>query len=710
MTPSLTPQQAPRSSLLNVLAGPVLAPVLHAFPILLGSFLLFQVQPVIGRFILPWFGGSPAVWTTCMLFFQVALLAGYGYAHAVTALPRRTQGIIHLVLLAAAVLCLPITPDPATWKPQPGAEPLVGILLLLSVSIGLPYTILAANAPLLQHWFVQANPGKIPYRLYALSNGASLLALLTYPVVIEPHLTLAEQSTIWSWLFLLYALGCAACALAPAAEAVQGSTTTAKDDVEPRPKARTLLLWLLLSACGSALLLATTNQLCQEVAVVPFLWVVPLALYLGTFIVCFIGERAYDRILWGLLLAGSLYPAFRALWLGVSLSLGVQAMIYLAALLAGCMVCHGELFRNRPASRHLTAYYLAIAAGGALGGILVALVAPLVFNGYWEYPIVLAIIGAAAICAWLHGDVFRTAPRWLLPATLIAELLVIGLAISHIRVFNPWTVATERNFYGVLRVMRFDDDSGGRLNLMHGGVLHGSQFIAADRRRLPTMYYGPDSGAGLAFRQHPLRQAGNLEKRALKAGIVGLGTGTLAVYGEPGDLLRFYEINPDVVTIAREMFTFLKDTPAHTELLTGDARLLLEDELRQGKPQQYDLLLVDAFSSDAIPIHLLTRECFAIYHRHLAPNGLLLMHLTNRHLDLVPVVRAQAAAIGAQAALISSLPDEALGTKKADWMVVTSNQEFLDNPVIKSRLTPPPVERPDILWSDDYASLWQILK
>jgi len=684
--------------------------LLHAFPILLGSFLLFQVQPVIARFILPWFGGGPAVWTTCMLFFQVALLAGYGYAHAVTALPRRTQGIVHLVLLAAALLCLPIAPDPATWKPQPGTEPIGGILLLLTATIGLPYTILAANAPLLQHWFIKANPGKSPYRLYALSNGASLLALLTYPFLIEPRLTLAAQTAAWGWLFALYAVVCAACALAPPSAAAHTATATTEETPGHRPTTGTLLLWLLLSACGSALLLATTNQLCQDVAVIPFLWVVPLALYLATFIICFMGERAYDRTLWGILLVGAFFPAYRALSLGVNLTLGLQAIIYLAALVAGCMVCHGELFRSRPAPRHLTAYYLVIAAGGALGGLLVGLVAPLAFNGLWEYPIILAAIVAMAIWAWRQAGVFRGAPRWLLPVALTAQAILIGMTVNNIRSLDPWTIVLERNFYGVMRVLRYDNDKGGLLCLMHGSLMHGNQFIAPERQHLPTMYYGLESGAGLAFRHHPLRQPAGPGKGALNAGIIGLGAGTLATYGEPGDRLCFYEINPDVIKIAERNFTFLKNSKATIEVLAGDARLVLEDQLRRGKPRNYDLLIVDAFSSDAIPIHLLTRECFDLYRRHLAPGGLLLLHLTNRHLDLSPVVRAQAAAIGARAELLISQADEELATNRAEWMVVTDNRDFLDDPAIKSRLTSSGDARADILWSDDYASLWQILK
>ena len=696
--------------------------ILYAVTILLGSFLLFQVQPLIGRYILPWFGGSPAVWTTCMLFFQVALLAGYGYAHGVTAASRRRQGYLHLALLVVALLFLPIAPDPERWKPLSGQEPAPQILLLLLATIGIPYMALAANAPLVQHWFVRSFPGTSPYPLYALSNGASLVALLSYPFLVEPQFTLARQASIWGWLFAAYALCCAACALLPAlagrfgwvvdAGAADETAASASmgDDGSTRLAPATVVIWLLLSASGSALLLATTNQLCQEVAVVPFLWVLPLTLYLATFIVCFTGDRAYDRILWGVLLAGALLPACRVLAMGVTATLPVQILIYLAALVTGCMVCHGELFRSRPDPRHLTAFYLVIATGGAVGGLFVAVAAPLFFDGFWEYPVTLAALGAVVILAWLRGGAFAGS-LWVPPVAVVAEIALVAFTVMHIRTLAPWTVATDRNFYGVLRVTRDRDSLGPKLNLMHGRVLHGTQYTDPERRRTPTSYYAPESGAGLALRFHPRRQGADPADRHLRVGVVGLGAGTLAAHGQRGDLFRFYEINPAVIRVADRHFTFLRDSAARVETLPGDARIVLEEELRRGAPQRYDVLLVDAFSSDAIPIHLLTRECFALYRRHLAPDGLLLFHVTNRFLDLIPVVQAQADAAGERAALVRCVEDPKSGRGKSDWVIVTRNGMFLDAPEIREKATPLTSRAaPPILWTDDFAGLWQVLK
>lgn len=691
-------------------------PLLYAITILLGSFLLFQVQPLIGRYILPWFGGSPAVWTTCMLFFQVALLAGYGYAHGVTAANRRHQGLIHLALLAVALLCLPIAPDPERWMPQTGQEPVLRILLLLLATIGIPYMVLATNAPLVQHWFVRTFPGKSPYHLYALSNGASLVALLSYPFLVEPQLTLASQASIWVWLFVAYAACCAACALLPvmggrfASEDHRAALPAGGDVGTPRISAATVTLWLLLSGCGSALLLATTNQLCQEVAVVPFLWVLPLALYLVTFVVCFAGDRDHDRILWGILLGGALLFACRALYQGVAVTLPVQILIYLAALFTGCMVCHGELFRSRPDPRHLTVFYLVIAAGGALGGLFVAVVAPLYFDGFWEYPVTLVVLWASATFAWLRDRGFTGNRRVFLAIGAIQVALIV-FSVQHIRTLAPWTVTTDRNFYGVLRVTNVSGSLGPMLNLMHGRILHGSQYTAAERRGTPLNYYAVESGAGLALRHHPRRSAPDPSDRHLRVGVVGLGTGTLAAHGQPGDLFRFYEINPAVIRIANSHFTYLQDSAARTETFLGDARIVLEDELRRGTPQRYDVLLVDAFSSDAIPIHLLTRECLAIYRRHLAPDGLLLFHVTNRFLNLIPVVQTHAAAAGERAALVHCDDAQKIETGKSDWIIVTRNGAFLDSPPVRGKIMPldgPP--KSPILWTDDFAGLWQVLK
>jgi len=686
--------------------------LLHTITIFLGSLLLFQLQPLVGRSILPWFGGGPAVWATCMVFFQVGLLAGYSYAHAISALPRTRQACLHGALLIAAIALLPAPHSPDIWKPVPGSPPVSAILSLLATTVGLPYLTLCASAPLVQHWFLNDCPGRSPYRLYSLSNCASLLALASYPFVVEPLLSLRHQAGAWNGGFYLYSLVCAACALRPVvtgtppAKATQDSRPAGREGEAARPAipAGDLLFWLVLSACGSALLLATTNRLCQEVAVIPFLWVAPLALYLLTFVICFQNDRGYDRLLWGILLAGFLVPACSVFVLGARVALPLQVIVYLTALFAGCMVCHGELVRSRPHPARLTVFYLAMSAGGALGGMFVALAAPAIFNDFWEYPVVWWITCLAVVAAWRRSGLFSVAPRWLLPATGCGIALLVLATLRPLLSYGPYTDMVTRNFYGVLRVVKHQERSGEMRTLMHGATTHGIQFTDPGRRRLATSYYGPESGVGLALLLHPRR----LSHLPLRVGIVGLGTGSVAAYGLPGDLFRFYEINPAVIAIARERFSYLSDSAARVETATGDARLVLEAELASGR-QRFDVLVVDAFSSDAIPVHLLTRECFAVYDRHLQPDGIIAVNATNRFLDLPPLVRTQGEVAGFRVASVSSSADSQNGIFRADWVLLTRNAHFMNDATLRSRLTPLPPAAAR-LWTDDYASLWPLIK
>ncbi|KAA0894948.1 fused MFS/spermidine synthase [Oryzomonas rubra] len=686
---------------------------LHTITIFLGSFLLFQLQPLVGRSILPWFGGGPAVWATCMVFFQVGLLAGYSYAHGVSTLSRTRQACLHGGFLIASLILLPVSPAADIWKPAPGSPPAPTILALLATTIGLPYLTLCASAPLVQHWFQHDFPKRSPYRLYSFSNIASLLALASYPFVVEPLLSLRHQAIVWSWGFGLYSLACAACVLRPVLSGTFRTAITTnggqperrEDATGPAISAADLLFWLLLSACGSALLLATTNQLCQEVAVIPFLWVVPLALYLFSFVICFRNDQSYDRVLWGILLPGFLVPACSVFALGARVSLPLQIIVYLAALFAGCMVCHGELVRSRPHPTRLTTFYLALSAGGALGGMFVALAAPALFTNFWEYPVTWWATCLTVVAAWRRSGFFSRAPHWLMPLAGCGIVLLVITTAHPLLSYAPYTDTVTRNFYGVLRVVKHLESSGEMRTLMHGAITHGIQFVEPGRRRLATSYYGPGSGAGLALLLHP-RRALHLP---LRVGVIGLGTGSIAVYGLPEDLFRFYEINPAVITIARERFSYLADSAARIETATGDARLLLEAELVSGRQQQFDIMVVDAFSSDAIPIHLLTRECFAVYGRHLRPDGIIAINVTNRFLDLAPLIRTEGEREGFRVASVSSPADSPNGIFKADWMLLTKNAKFINDAALRSRLTPlpPAAARP---WTDDYASLWPLVK
>jgi len=686
---------------------------LHAITIFLGSFLLFQLQPLVGRSILPWFGGGPAVWATCMVFFQVGLLAGYSYAHSLSSLTRTRQACLHAGLLVASLLLLPVSPAPNIWKPVPGSAPVSQILLLLATTVGLPYLTLCASAPLVQHWFLHDFPQRSPYRLYSLSNAASLLALASYPFIVEPLLSLRHQAIVWSWGFGLYGSACAACALRPALSGKRQAATM-RDDRPPDRKCDApgpplssgdLIFWLLLSACGSALLLATTNQLCQEVAVIPFLWVAPLAIYLFSFVVCFRNDHGYDRPLWGILLTGFLVPACSVFIFGSRVALPLQVIVYLAALFAGCMVCHGELVRSRPHPTRLTAFYLAMSAGGALGGTLVALAAPAFFNDFWEYPVVWWVTCLSVVAAWRRSGLFGIAPRWLMPAICCGIVVLVLTTVRPLLSYGPYTDTVNRNFYGVLRVIKHQESSGEMRTLMHGTITHGIQFVDPGKRRLATSYYGPESGIGLALLLHPLR----LSHLPLRVGVIGLGAGSIAVYGLPGDVFRFYEINPAVISIARAWFSYLSDSAARIETATGDARLVLEAELASGRQQKFDVLVVDAFSSDAIPVHLLTRECFAVYDRHLRPDGIIAVNVTNRFLDLAPLIRTQGELEGFRVAPVNSSANSQYGVFKADWVLLSRNGKFLSDTALRGRLTPlpPAAARP---WTDDYASLWPLIK
>ena len=665
--------------------------MLHAAIIFLSSFLLFLVQPLIARLILPWFGGSAAVWTTCMLFFQTVLLAGYGYAHFLNAkLPGKLQPLVHTILLALAVALLPIAPGEA-WKPAGGEEPVSRILLLLAASVGLPYFLLASTSPLLQAWYVRAKPGGNPYRLFAISNFASLAALVGYPFLVEPVFTAREQVVGWSFLFAGFAVLCAAVSWLTPPAAEQKEVSNSDNSKTP------YLLWLGLSATGSALLLAVTNHLTQNVASVPLLWLAPLTLYLLSFILTFEGQGWYrPRWVWPLLLAGLCVMAWILTDSSYHYDLPVQLGVFLPGLLLGCFFCHGELYRLRPAAERLTGFYLTVSAGGALGGVLVAVAAPLAFNGYYE-------LGAALVALALLAALRFAA------VNLVARIASLGvlLGVAAAAVYDGFSDrqdvrAASRSFYGVLRVKEYGEpgDVTHLRRLVHGTIMHGEQFTHETLRRKPTTYYEPTSGVGVAIASR--------QGRPLRVGVVGLGTGTIAAYGRAGDLYRFYEIDPDVVRVARSDFTYLSDSAAKIEIALGDARLTLEREA----PQRFDVLAVDAFSSDAIPVHLITREALAVYLRHTGEDGIVAFHVSNRFLDLVPVVARVARENGVHAVLVQDDPDEDEDRRsRTDWVLVSRDPKALQREAIMKANAEAPQDRPEWrTWTDDYSNLVQILR
>jgi hypothetical protein len=673
--------------------------------IFLSAFLLFEVQPMIGRSILPWFGGGPAVWTDCLLFFQVALLAGYGYAHWLGSRSTRRPWIwVHMGLVAASLLFLPMAPRAGIWKPVGSGDPSGRILLLLLVTAGGPYFMLSAASPLLQRWHALSRPGESPYRLYALSNLGALLALLSYPFAVEPFLRLRTQAWMWSGLYAGFAAltGWTAWRLTPAAPAAEGADSGG----EARPGVWDILFWMGLAAAGSTLLVATTNQASQGIAVIPFLWVAPLAIYLLTFILAFHNARWYRRRLFACA-TGVFAPAACAV-AGLAVVLPVWSLlgIYLATLLVTCMVCHGELALARPSPRHLTAFYLAVGVGGALGGVFVALVAPRVFTEFSEYPIGLAAACLLGLAGWLRTGAWAgwreggLGVRFPLMALLLGGMTaVLATGVNG----NQTALASWRDFYGILRVKEMSDANGVLRELVNGRVRHGWQYLADAERGWPTAYYGPHSGAGIALEA--------LAGTKRRVAVIGLGTGTLAAWGRPGDSFRFYEIDPNVELAASAWFTFLKDSPARTETVLGDARVQLERELAAGHSGDFEAIAVDAFLGDAIPIHLLTAECAEVYRRRLAPGGLLLLHISNGSLDLRPVARGLARSLGWKAALFVSGAHQETGEIGSTWVLLTADARFLEQPAIADRVTPwPEGGRAPIVWTDDFASLWHAIR
>jgi len=774
-----------------------------ALTIFTGAFLLFQVQPLIGKYILPWFGGGPGVWTTCLLFFQVLLLGGYAYAHiSSTWLKPRQQAIVHGVLLLVALVMLPITPS-ESWKAHVGGDPNLRILLLLMATIGLPYFVLSSTGPLMQQWFSQTNPGVSPYRLYALSNVGSLLALLSYPVFFEVRFPRHTQATMWSVGLAVFVVFCGYCAwmlwrhanaapvatpapapaptTAPVSVGNEGSEAPVAAVTEvpaphvPAPEAAVSgvdkLLWVSLPAIASVLLLATTNKLCQEVAVIPFLWVLPLSLYLLTFIISFDHARWYHRGVFTSLLVVGTAVVCLVLPAGNDAPMRLQIIVYTATLFIACMVCHGELYRLKPPPKYLTGYFLYISAGGALGGFFVAILAPAIFKDYRELQLGLWVLSygmgvlcfrhrsreiavAAGVGALLTtlvipsiGSLFDDSPglkeelvlffrdrAWYIVGGLVLFVacvfdlkkravnadwvprmggfvmaVCVGFGAIFVMQWNERSstvvLSATRNFYGTLKVFDYypDDVEDNYHLLLHGATTHGIQFVKPEKAMMATSYYAESSGVGRAIVSLP--------ETPRRIGLVGLGTGSLAVYGRSGDYLRIYEINPAVEELARSQFKYLSYAQAKTDIVMGDARLMMERELAENQPQAFDLLALDAFSSDAIPVHLLTKEAFEIYLKHLTPNGVLAIHISNRYLDLQPVVERLAEHFKLSVVTIPDDNEPDWWIYATTWMIVTRNKEFLESERIKDVAELPDADRKNSpLWTDDYASLYSIMK
>lgn len=680
----------------------------YACTVFLSAFLLFQVQPMIAKMILPWFGGSAAVWTTCMLFFQLVLLAGYLYTHwTVRVLDPRRHAKVHMALLGLSLLVLPITPG-ANWKPVPGGNPSAAILLLLAACVGIPYFLLSTTSPLLQSWYARTGHGVLPYRLFALSNVGSLLALVTYPSLVEPWLPARTQGLVWSITYAVFAGLCALTAwMSTRGEAVKTEAETPADEPAPqKPEWSSYLTWISLAAIPSAMLLSVTTHLTGDVAAIPFLWIVPLTLYLLSFILCFDTSGWYQR--WLFL---GMFPA-ALLWMAYGLDKGTEDMsvrllvtAFSIAFFIVCMVCHGELVRLKPHPRFLTGFYLMLSVGGAIGGLFVGLVAPYLFISHFEFPI--EIMAAALLFLWLvvQDPKSRYFEAWSSPGVTTVMACTLALCFYLGRTvrqnIHDYKIV-ERNFYGVLRVREHGSlgEWESYRTLLNGSINHGEEWTHPNRRLDPVSYYCPNSGVGRAIRK---RQPGVAQRIA----VFGLGTGSIAGYARPGDFVRFYEINPLVVNLSKHEFFYTTESKGQVDIAMGDARLSLEAQ----EPQNYDVLAVDCFSGDSIPVHLLTVEAVRLYFKHIKPDGVIAVHVSNRFLELAPVVGRIAEALGKASLHVETDEDgdetNCFGTT---WVLLANNKGVFEGDSFRGagHEVKNSVKYP--LWTDNYSSLFQIMR
>ena len=666
--------------------------LLFGSAVFLASFLLFLVEPIAAKQLLPSLGGSAAVWITCLVFFQTALLVAYLYAHW---LAQRSHWKLHFALLLLAVV------SAIAWFTQTAhldsTHPVTSIFLALGISIGLPFLMLGATSPIMQVWLARVQTTGIPYRLFALSNLASLLALAAYPTLIEPHFTLRTQRLAWCCGFAAFVLISGILtwrtrsATGTSAQAAQGD----ESQTTPAPPSHKLL-WVLLPMGAAMQLSAVTSYLTANIAAIPLLWILPLAVYLITIILAFQFPRFLPRAIITrflvVMLAGLGYMLSQV---DVSLPMSIGMTFFLVEVFISCLFCHTEAYALRPKlSSESTLFYLCFAAGGALGSFLIGIASPLIFS--FNYDLALSFLATALLAlavTWSGGWTQRL--LW-----SVSSILLIVLVFMIHTAYQRNTPLAIRNFYGSLRVRQSTSAYPGftMRTLANGTIQHGTQIFSPALSRTPTTYYAEDSGVGLALRFC-------CQGRARNVGVIGLGVGTIAAYGHRYDKIRFYEINPAVYPIAQHLFTYMRDSAAQVDSVEGDARATLTNE----PPMGFDVLVIDAFSGDAIPLHLLTTEAVALYKRHLAPGGILAFHISNQHVNLEPPIALLAKAAGMKAMHVTSLQNEQRGEFTADWMLLTENPDFFTQPEVAGKVRPPAENAKARLWTDDYSSLLPLI-
>jgi hypothetical protein len=674
--------------------------LVYGVTIFLGAFLLFLVEPMEAKQLLPVLGGSSAVWLTCLVFFQLTLLLGYLYAHWLARSPSNGwQQRVYIALLGIAVVLLAGRPVLHTALGAGSNAPVTTIFVALSVTIGLPFLLLASTGPLLQIWLLRSEGGGVPYRLFALSNAGSLLALIAYPTLVEPHLTLRLQRSLWTVGFVVYAVLCTLLARRTRL-AREGVIVPEHNDAPPAP-VKTKWLWFLLPMGAAMQLSAVTGHLTVNIAAIPLLWMLPLTVYLLSFIVAFEAPAFYRRgivVRFLVVMLASLGYAISKT--DVTLPIGVGIAFFLGECFLAGLFCHAEAYALRPRrASETTLFYLLIAGGGAVGTFFIGILSPLIFSANYDLAICFFVTaGLAVAVTWRDGWAQR-----LLWST--CSVLLLAFAILLHAAYAREAILEVRNFYGSLRVKQSASEQGDTMRmLLNGTIQHGTQLFSpsldtSSLSRRPTTYYAEDSGVGLALRLC-------CEGRPSNIGVIGLGTGTLAAYGRPGDRLRFYEINPLVRPIAQNLFTYLRDSGARITYVDGDARTSLTSEA----PQRFDVLAVDAFSGDAIPLHLLTTEALSLYKKHLAPDGILAFHVSNKYLNLAPEIALLADSANMQVRLVESSPDEPRGVYRATWVLLTASPTFFAQAAVARAAEAVPGIHGLRPWTDDYSSLLPILQ
>ncbi len=703
---------------------------LHA-TIFISAILLFSIQPMIAKVILPSWGGTAAVWTACMMFFQTFLVLGYGYSHFLRrCLTPKVAFFVHAGVLGTASIVLLVTP--VTPVPIEGPNLTLSIVATLAIAIGLPYFSLATTSSLVQAWhhtihsarLWQTSPrlGQSTYRLYALSNFGSLLALASYPFLIEPWVPLRWQMPGWTWAFIGFSAICLWAGSATIRIEQWANPDSGREDQEINSAGHRdqrgrygslslmvlIVLWFLLAFCPSVLLLATTNLMCQEIASVPFLWILPLSLYLVSFMICFDRPGIYRRRYFAPLLLLSVIAGIGIVQAHIYVSIVIQVAGLASVCFFMAMVCHGELERLKPAPGQLTLFFLIVAIGGAGGGVFVAIVAPHLFDSFLEFQVALLLgIGLMVACMWIHATRAAAMSRYGFSAAalLVAAVVLASLMYQVSPEFRPDEIFRDRNEYGLVRV----SESDGYRNFISGNVDHGGQLVSASKSFTPTGYYGPSSGIGVAMRRiGELKTAfSRADRPPAKVAVVGMGIGAMLAWGQPQDQFVFYELNPLVESIAREHFSYLDLFRGQSVVNIGDGRVLLERQFRESGSGQFDLIAMDAFSSDAIPQHLLTIECFQLYLKHLSDDGILVAHVTNRFVDLTPVVYTAAQELG----LTTWYRDDTGcdGKRQTTWILLCRQPEFKNIPWMRE-LECQPQNTAHVRWTDDFASLSSVTR